>query len=879
MSVPRLRRLLIASSAILALAAPSVAWGQASPSPYTSGTRYDLMHRVTGTIAPDPDGSGPLHYAAVRNTYDARGRLITVEKGELAAWQSEQIDPRNWQNYTTFTIFSRIDTTYDDLDRKIMDKVSAGGTVYQVTQYSYDGMDRLQCTAERMNPAVFSSLPASACTLGQEGTGAGDFGPDRITRNNYDPAGDLLSIQKAYGTPLVQTYASYLYDSDGRPISVTDADRNVAKMRYDGFEREISWSFPSKTTVGATSTCTDTPVSESGNVAGPPETRAASDDCEKYAYDKDGNRVTLMKRDGQIIRYSYDALNRVMLKDDPGTANDVYYGYDLWGRQLYARFGSATGLGLTDTYDGFGRQLSASSNMDGVARTLSYQWDADGNRTRITYPDGNYFIYLYDGLDRPTVIEENGGTQIASFAYNAPGERSGETRGAVTTSYGYDGVSRLTSLGHDLAGTADDVTWQLGYNPPSQIVSTTRSNDLYDYAYAATNKAYTVDGLNQYSTAGGVTLAYDGNGNLTSDGTYTYSYDAENRLISASNGTTLSYDPEGRLWQVASGSGTTRFLYDGDALVEELNTSGTLLRRYIHGNEEDDPLIWYEGSGLTDRRSFQVDHQGSIVSVADSSGLLIGIDTYDEYGVPGAANIGRFQFTGQVWLPELGIYYYKARMYSSRLGRFLQIDPVGYGDQLNLYAYVANDPTDQDDPSGDCATGTMFASVSCGDIGVAELPGGAPADKPGKIASKAKVQLTYQEMKKLVHDNNKSKQSDYLIIAQAYKESRFFPGRKTNSKYSSAAGLLQMTKTAVSEVNRVDKTSYKHSDMTNATKNIAAGTAYLQIRIDRAGGNVAKGLDGYGTGAGYSKSILQAEADLEKDDSHASAVLIKDIGR
>jgi RHS repeat-associated protein len=88
------------------------------------------------------------------------------------------------------------------------------------------------------------------------------------------------------------------------------------------------------------------------------------------------------------------------------------------------------------------------------------------------------------------------------------------------------------------------------------------------------------------------------------------------------------------------------------------------------------------------------------VAVSDDSGNVIGINKYDEYGVPAATNIGTFGYTGQVWLPELGLWHYKARMYDPRLGRFLQPDPIGYEDGLNMYAYAGADPVNMADSTG-----------------------------------------------------------------------------------------------------------------------------------------------------------------------------------
>jgi RHS repeat-associated protein len=330
-------------------------------------------------------------------------------------------------------------------------------------------------------------------------------------------------------------------------------------------------------------------------------------------------------------------------------------------------------------------------------RTVGYQYNAASARTRLTYPDSNYLGYSLDDANRLTGFGWNANSGVFSQSYDALSRVNSMAKGSGSTGYTYDSVGRLASITNDLAGTTNDITWTFSArNPAGQIATQTASSEVYDYRAASvstTDKTY--DGLNRDAGIAALSGGYDVRGNMAFDGTRTFTYDLENRLLTASGGSanlTLTYDPEGRLASYTSGSTLTTFLYDGVDLIAEYNGAGQILRRYVHSTAADDPVIWYEGSGTSDARYLYTNHQGSIIGYANAAGTLLDLYKYGYYGEPKGANNSdswtgaRFRYTGQTMLPEAKLYYYKARVYDPAAGRFLQIDPIGSADDLNLYA-------------------------------------------------------------------------------------------------------------------------------------------------------------------------------------------------
>jgi RHS repeat-associated protein len=202
-----------------------------------------------------------------------------------------------------------------------------------------------------------------------------------------------------------------------------------------------------------------------------------------------------------------------------------------------------------------------------------------------------------------------------------------------------------------------------------------------------------------------------------------YTYDSENRLITAAvaggSTPTVSYDYDAvgrRITKTVSGV-VTNYLLDGDEEIAEYSGT-TVLRRYITGPGVDDRIAHVEISPAI-KTYYHANHQGSVMAMTDNAGNVTESMSYDEYGNGTPSTGEQFGYTGRRFDPETGLYYYRARYYAPQVGRFLQTDPVGYKDDIDLYTYVGNDPLDKTDPSGKLPDWLEDFSAGFGDMEIA----------------------------------------------------------------------------------------------------------------------------------------------------------------
>jgi RHS repeat-associated protein len=276
---------------------------------------------------------------------------------------------------------------------------------------------------------------------------------------------------------------------------------------------------------------------------------------------------------------------------------------------------------------------------------------------------------------------------------------------------------------------ASSATFNFAYDATNRrIGQTATDNSWWSYPTTATNVSYTANALNQYTAVGAVTPTYDGNGNLTSDGTFTYGYDAENRLTSVSgSGLTASYayDAQGRRKSKTVNGATTIYVTDASnrEVLEYNGSSGTLNNWYSFAPAAafgPDAVLNQMSVVNSTRATLIPDVQGSIIGALDASAGTLTKTGYQTYGENPSLTAGSYQYTARRFDPETagstaqpsGLYYYRARMYSPAWGRFPQPDPVGM--RLLLAAATAGSTNGQTTPTTSAAPNALGAASTIG---------------------------------------------------------------------------------------------------------------------------------------------------------------------
>ena len=292
--------------------------------------------------------------------------------------------------------------------------------------------------------------------------------------------------------------------------------------------------------------------------------------------------------------------------------------------------------------------------------------------------------YTYDAKDRMDLVKVNTAT-IANYDWDQLDRRQQldhMTAPVTRTTYSFDIADQLAQINNQIVGGANPVSRfdyfqydnvgnrktmgaKRGTNPVQNHTYT--YNNIYELTQVAGSQSHTyqydkvanrttVDGvvyqpnnLNQYSVVGAQAYLYDASGNLTNDGTNTYTYDEENRLssvVSLSSSTSYAYDGFNRRISKTVNGVATYFINDGDREVEERNSAGTLLADYVFGENIDEVLTMTRGGNTY---YYLYDGLGSVTDLTNSSGMVVESYDYDVYGQPSTTSTAGnpFYFTGR----------------------------------------------------------------------------------------------------------------------------------------------------------------------------------------------------------------------------------------
>ncbi len=502
--------------------------------------------------------------------------------------------------------------------------------------------------------------PANTTTFGYDVDGNVITSEDANTHTTTESY-DLLSEPVATTWPDGTLTESRTYDNNGNLSTVTHFNGTTTMYAYDQLNRLLSRATPGEATVSFTYTQTG-----------------------QYATSSDASGTTT---------YGYDNMDRITSKATPeGTLN---YTYDAAGHVASISSSNANGASMSYTYDDLNRLSTVTDNRTGGV--TGYSYDSANNVVTATYPNGVQSTFTYDPLNRVTGLS----SQPASYTYRR-GPTGNLTSAAESNgrqvSWSYDGIYRLTSETIASDPSKNNGTASYGLDPVGD-----RLNELSSLPDISSG-SWTYNADDELSSE-----SYDPNGNVTSTGGKSFTYDSENHLISMStSGASASvvYDAFGNRVSKTVNGIMTQYLVEDDKnptglpqVFDEL-TSGVVTRTYAYGLQRIDENQMVNNAWTPSFYGY--DGGGNVRQLTNAAGAVTDTYEYDAFGNSVTVNgttPNEFLYRGEQYDADLNLYYLRVRYYNPLSGRFTGVDPL-IDEGQRRYEYAGADPVDGADPSG-----------------------------------------------------------------------------------------------------------------------------------------------------------------------------------
>ena len=373
---------------------------------------------------------------------------------------------------------------------------------------------------------------------------------------------------------------------------------------------------------------------------------------------------------------------------------------------------ASAGLDPQYTYDILGRRTS----MTDPTGTTNYEYDTTtGNLSAIVDPSGKRFAFTYNKGQLKSMSYPNGIS--ANYAFDDNGNLTALDYGkgganVAQFHYGYDDNNMRTSM------TDNDGVHIYGYDQLYQIIRATHPTapkPLEQFTYDSVGNRLTVDGnpfvwqyddLNRLMEDDKYLYSYDDDGNMVlkvdkaTNDSAKFEYNVENKMVKVEKRDTVVefvYDALGRRLAKTVNGISKGYRYDGEDLILELNNNDSIVAKYTFGPGIDRPLKMVRDGN---EYYYVADGLGSIAALTDAGGNVVQQYKYSVFGemLEKTGNVENpFTYTAREWDGEIGLYYYRARFYDAKTGRFINQDPIMPNP---TYEYCRNAIMQQYDPLG-----------------------------------------------------------------------------------------------------------------------------------------------------------------------------------